>query len=580
MTDLSPITKNTDLVSFQIVINGEQIPQTFPVFSLEISHEVNRIASATLRLSDGDVGTGEWTISSGDHFVPGNEIELLAGYHGEDVTLFSGIVIRQALKVRSRQLALEVECRHKAVEMTSSRKSRQFSDMADHDVIMAILDEYGLTADVETMDVTHQQLVQYDCTDWDFLVSRAEANGRVLATTLDGIHLFKPLSDSDPLTTLQFGGNIIEFDAEIDARMQYGAVSAQAWNATDQEVVVLDAVDPAWETAGDLQPNVLAQATGRAQITMRDAAGLSQDETQVWADNALLRSRMAFVRGRARIKGQADVEPGMMMELAGFGNRFNGVVWVSAVRHEIGYGSWLTDIQFGLENTLHTERFPIHTQAGASLLAGMSGLHTGVVASLEGDPDGEGRIQVKIPSVSLDENGVWCRVATLDAGADRGTFFLPEVDDEVVIGFLNDDPRHGIVLGMLHSSANPAPLEPADTNSLKGYVSRSGLRVEFDDEKSAMNLSTPSGKTVVMDEDAGEILIADENNNSFELSASGIKLSSAGDIEINASGNLLLEGGINLEAKAGAQNKIEGSAGAEVKSSGITVIKGSVVQIN
>ena len=579
-TRLLPIEQNTDLVTYQLRVNGEQLPLTIPVFSIEVCHEINRIPTACIRISDGDSAAGEWPISSGDFFVPGNAIEILVGYHSEDTVIFSGIVTKQALSVRSQRLILEVECKNKAVQMTATRKSRQLAEVTDSDVVNMILDEYKLTGDVESTDVIHQHMVQYDCSDWDFVVSRIEANGQVLAIANEGINVFKPTTDGDVIATLQFGANIIEFDAEIDARMQYAAVIAQAWSAANQENTIAEAADPEWTTVGNLAPADLAAATGRAQVTIRHSGNLNEDEAQAWADSTLLRSRMSFIRGRARIEGLSIAEPGIMMELVGFSNRFNGPVWISSVRHEIAQGNWLTDVQFGLHGATHTEYHAIQSPGAAGLLAGVAGLHTGEVAALEGDPEGEGRIQVKIPSVSLEEEGIWCRIATLDAGSKRGTFFMPEIMDEVVVGFLNDDPRHAIVLGMLHSSAKPAPLEASDANPKKGYVSKSGMRIEFDDETSIMLLSTPAGKSVALDDQAGVIFISDEHGNALELSSKGIALTSDGDIEIKASGNINFEGGINLEAKAGAQYKAEGSAGAEVSSSGVTVIKGSLVQIN
>jgi uncharacterized protein involved in type VI secretion and phage assembly len=89
----------------------------------------------------------------------------------------------------------------------------------------------------------------------------------------------------------------------------------------------------------------------------------------------------------------------------------------------------------------------------------VQGLQFGLVTQIENDPDGEFRIQVRLPVIDLQSPGIWARVATLDAGQDRGTFFLPEIDDEVIVGFVNDDPRDAVVLGMLHRLPfRPAPI--------------------------------------------------------------------------------------------------------------------------
>jgi uncharacterized protein involved in type VI secretion and phage assembly len=202
-----------------------------------------------------------------------------------------------------------------------------------------------------------------------------------------------------------------------------------------------------------------------------------------------------------------------------------------------------------------------------------------VVSQLESDPDGEDRILVQIPIINNEEQGIWARVATLDAGENRGSFFRPEIGDEVIIGFINDDPNDAVVLGMLHSSAKPAPITATDDNHEKGFVTRSEMKMIFNDDKISYTLETPAGKKLTMDEDADIIKIEDEHSNVFTLNGDGITMESAGDIKIKASGDVNIEGA-NVNLKASAQFKAEGSSGSEVSSGAVTVIKGSQVKIN
>ena len=85
------------------------------------------------------------------------------------------------------------------------------------------------------------------------------------------------------------------------------------------------------------------------------------------------------------------------------------------------------------------EQFEVQKPPAAALIPAISGLQTAVVTQLENDPKGEHRIMVKMPVISTSDEGIWARIATLDAGDTRGSFFLPEIGDEVVVGFLNDD---------------------------------------------------------------------------------------------------------------------------------------------
>ncbi len=132
---------------------------------------------------------------------------------------------------------------------------------------------------------------------------------------------------------------------------------------------------------------------------------------------------------------------------------------------------------------------------------------------------------------------------------------------------------------MLHSSAKPAPITGSDDNHEKGLVTRSEMKVLFDDDKKTIEISTPAGKMVTLDEDQGNIVITDENSNVVTIDDSGITLESPKDINLKASGDVNIEG-TNVNIAANAEFKAEGSAGAEVSTSAVAVLKGSLVQIN
>jgi uncharacterized protein involved in type VI secretion and phage assembly len=184
---------------------------------------------------------------------------------------------------------------------------------------------------------------------------------------------------------------------------------------------------------------------------------------------------------------------------------------------------------------------------------------------------------VKIPIINNSEQGIWCRLALLDAGENRGSIFRPDLGDEVVIGFINEDPNDAIILGMLNSSAKPAPFPGEDANNIKGFVTRSEMKFLFDDDAKSITMETPSGKKISLNDD--EIKLEDENSNVIIMDSKGISIDSAGNIAINSKGDVTIEG-VNVNIKASAQLKAEGTAGSEISSNAITVVKGSLVQIN
>lgn len=472
-----------------------------------------------------------------------------------------------------------LECKDAAVKLTVGRKNKYFIDKTDSEAITEIIGEYGLENEVEATSVQHKDLMQFYATDWDFMVSRAEVNGKICLVNDGSITVKEPTMEGEPVLDLLYGATILDFDASIDARDQYQAVKAFSWDPASQTILEVEGTDPGIAGSGNLSPADLASVVGLEHLNLSHTGMLAQDELQAWADSRYLKSQLAKTRGRVGFSGYSAVKPGDLILLQGLGDRINGNVFVSGVRHEIANGTWKTDAQFGLSPDWFSERFPISQLPASGILPSVQGLQIGLVVQLQDDPEGEDRILVRLPMVSNEESGIWARIACLDAGSNRGSVFRPEIGDEVVLGFLNDDPRDPVVLGGLHSSSLPAPIPGADENHEKGFVSRAGIRLVFNDDKKSLHLETPAGKHVLLDEDGGILKLEDEYGNRITMGSEGISIESKKKIVIKTVDDLSLEGK-NVSNKAQASFKADGTAGLELTSSAIAKLKGSLVQIN
>lgn len=565
---------------FTVKVDGEAVGREHQLLGVYVIKTVNKLACARLIYLDGAAAASDFPLSNTDLFIPGKSVEILAGTVSEPVSLFKGIIIRQQLKVRDHTAPqLVIECRHQAVKLTVGRKNAYFFEQTDSDIISALLEQAGVDADVEPTSVTHKQQVQYDSTDWDFLRLRAEVNGKLVLTNDERVQVKAPTFSGTPACTLQFGATILELDAEIDARLQYSAVKSLTWDAAQQSVLEKEAANPNLSAPGNLSSEALAGVAALDYYRLQHIA-VSEDEAQAWADAQWLKSQMSRVSGRVKCEGIATVNPGDMVTLSGVGDRYNGNAFVTGVRQDFDtVQGWKTHIQFGNVEKWLAEENTVSAPKASALLPGVNGLQIGVVVSNE-DPDGEHRVRVKMPLVNDTEDGTWARVAAVDAGSDRGFFFRPEVGDEVVLGFLNDDPRQAVILGMLHSSAKAAPLEGSDDNHDKVYQSRSKMKVYFDDEKKVMQLETPAGNKLTLSEEDKAIKIEDQNDNKITLNQDGIKIESSKAIELKASTELTVESGTSFTAKGGTNLKLEGTSGAELSSTAITKVKGSLVQLN
>jgi Rhs element Vgr protein len=574
-----PIQSATGAVTFDILVDGEAVPQTYQILSIVTHKEVNRVPTAYITIRDGDAAREDFEVSNEDKLVPGKSIEIKMGYDSDNKTLFKGIVIKHGIKISRDGSLLEVVCKDASIKMTVGRKNKYFTEVKDSDVMEEILGTYDdLTPAVQATELDHKELIQYYTTDWDFLLSRADANGQIVVVDDGEVAVMSPDLGAEESLNLIFGSTIFEFEAEMDARAQYQGVSSRAWDYASQQMISADGQPPAANPQGNISESDLAQVIGLANYELRHSGQLVDQELQAWANATYIRSHLAKIVGRAMIQGFPDIKPGNLVLFEGVGERFNGKAFLTAVRHEMNAGSWYTHLQFGRPPRCFYEEYELADRPAAGLLPGVNGLQIGLVKDLE-DPDGEDRILVQLPAVDEQAEGIWARLASLDAGDNRGFVFRPEIDDEVIVGFVNDDPRDPVVLGMLHSSAKPAPIPGSNDNHEKGLQTRSEMKLHFDDDKKIITIETPGGNKVVLDDDAQAITLQDQHGNKVLMDAAGITLESAKDIVLKATGDVKVEG-VNVEQKAQAQFKAEGSAGVEVKSSAVAKIQGSLVQIN
>ena len=181
---------------------------------------------------------------------------------------------------------------------------------------------------------------------------------------------------------------------------------------------------------------------------------------------------------------------------------------------------------------------------------GPGGRFYGVYAALvvdNDDPEGQGRVRVRLPW-SPDNDGsayeAWARLATMMAGNNRGSWFIPDVDDEVLLSFEGGDTRRPYVIGMLWNGVDVPPERMDADNNLKTILSRTGIRITMDDTDGAtkLTLSTPGGHSLIFDDSDLSITATDTTGNVIKMESSGISITAAAKVKIDAA---------QIEASAG-----------------------------
>jgi uncharacterized protein involved in type VI secretion and phage assembly len=165
------------------------------------------------------------------------------------------------------------------------------------------------------------------------------------------------------------------------------------------------------------------------------------------------------------------------------------------------------------------------------------GLYPAVVSDNQ-DPDGQGRVKVRLPWApdGSDQFDSWARLATTMAGAGRGTWLVPDVDDEVLVGFGDGNPDHPYVVGALWNGKDDPPQSMDADNNVKAIVSRRDIRITFDDTSGAvtLTLSTPGGRKLTMTDSGSSLKVEDANGNSVELAPAGVTITAASKLSISA----------------------------------------------
>ncbi|MEX6627291.1 type VI secretion system tip protein VgrG [Tenacibaculum salmonis] len=595
----SPIISGNNLVSFIITSEGDAIPDSYGVMSVSISQEVDTIAQAQITIRDGNPSTQMFEIADATTFSTGNAIEISLGYATSTVTVFSGEVTKQAIKVDESGTTFQITCKDGLIKSVNSKSNLVLSDALDSDAITQIATNLGITADITETTVVKEKIIQNQASDWDFIVSRAQRNGMAVVTDNGTLVVNAITVDTDPVLELEYGRDIIEMDVELESTKQLNSISYNSWAPSEQDSLSSEASEPTTNEQGDVSDSDLEAVTDTDE-TIITSVPLTQEETQELSDALLLRLRMSKYKGSITFLGSSEVKPNTLISLTGMGELFDGDAYVSSVSHTLSTGKWTTEVQIGVVPEFHNEKVknaPSQPNIKDTLID-IKGMQVGIVKSTYDEDGGEYRVQVEIPMLNDTTEFVWARLASFYASNSFGAFFYPEVNDEVILGFIDGNPAYPVILGSMYSSALPPEdtVIPADSNNnIKGIITRSQLQVKFDDENVEMTILTPNNNTILISDNTEEITITDQNKNEIQLNSDGITINSESAIAIKAVGALTLQGssvtitasdddvsisGSSISVSGTDSVTVNGDSGCTISSSGSTSISGSSVNLN
>ncbi len=530
-----------------------------------------------------------WTDSN--DFAPGTAAEISIGVRDNKTKLITGeITSIEPEFLQGVGETLVIRGYDKSHRLHRIKKTKTYTQVSDSDLARQIASECRLA--VGTIDSTgevHQYVCQDNQTDMEFLRDRAQRVGYYLYVKDGKLNFCKaPSSSNTPV--LDYGDNLLQFEARMTTAKQVTKAIVRGWDPKQKKEIIAGKTTPQdTPSVGETRAGGVvadsAFSTGSKEIVV-DRPVATVKEAEALAQSFCDELGNAFIQAEGMCEGNADVQAGVIVEIKGVGQRFSGRYRITHSMHhyeESGYTTRFT-ISGHRMNTIGDILTPRQT--------GKLGVVVGIVTNNK-DPDDMGRVKVKFPTLSSsgesdgDTESDWARLVTLMAGGSRGIEFIPEINDEVLVAFENDDIHRPFVLGSLWNGKEKPPVPAGQAIDGTGKVnkrvihSRSGHVITLDD-------TSGSEKISIKDKTGNNLIEIDSSNNSVTIKAQGdMQLEATGkvmikgsEINVESSGKATVKGSGGVNVESSAQTVVKGSAGVNVEASGNVVVKGAMINLN
>lgn len=493
-------------------------------------------------------------------------------------TLFDGLVHAIGYDFDERGGWTTVTAYDRSYALYTGTHTASYQDVTDSDLATTVARAAGLDVGaVDATDVVHAHVAQVNETHVALLERRARESGRVLLVTGTSLSFVRPPRAGDAprpgdhesrgRRQLVPGANLERLSVRVTGAQQVAEVEVRGWDPTAKRELV--ATTAAGTSSAELRdtPASVAGRFGSPRAVGVDVPVSQQAECDAlaaaWADHL----GGACVHAEGVATGDPLLVAGTAVSLGETGGRFDGKVTLTRARHvwdAVGYRTHFTASGAHDRSVLGLVRGGPPTAPARA-----PGLVIGVVTNVA-DPDGQGRVRLRYPWLDGQFESDWARVVHVGAGKDRGLQVLPEVDDEVLVGFEHGDRRSAFVLGGLYNGVDVPPRDnpvaSSGTVDLRVWRSRTGHEVVLDDTDGA-------GKVVVRTADDAVVVTLD-------VAAKSLSVACEGDVKVDAQGAVQVDAKGDLTVSAQGSASITGKAGLKLESSGNVTVKGATIALN
>jgi phage protein D/phage baseplate assembly protein gpV len=538
------------LSQFYIKIDGADAPEEVMSALIEVSVEdsIHLPDMFAIRLHDHGLH-----FVDAETFAEGKEVEISAAPRegGSPTQLVTGeITAVEPDFALDATPTLTIWGYDRSHRLHRGRHTRSFLQMTDSDIANRIAQEEGLRAEADSTREVHDYMFQNNQTNMEFLHARAAAIGYELYVRERTLH-FCEASQEEGLT-LEWGGNLRSFRPRLTTAQQVSEVIVRGWDpATKQGIMGRATEGRGAPSIGEDRSgsHIAAEAfqRGRQQVIVDRPVG-SQAQADALAQSLLDQLASGFVKAKGLAFGDPRLKAGKLVTVDSVGDRFSGQYYITASVHVYKAEGYVTS--FSVTGKQPHTLFQLLEKEDR----GGRGVVVGIVTNND-DPEGLGRVKVRLPWLAEDEESTWARIASPMAGQDRGFYYLPEVNDEVLLAFEHGDIHRPYVLGALWNGrdsppeANSAVLDGSGQVVKRIIKSRAGHTITIDD--------TTGGGGITIEDSGGNKIAIDSGSGGMQLDVSG-------DLEIQARGRVT----------------INGQGGVEITSSGTVSVRGSTINLN
>ena len=485
------------------------------------------------------------------------------------------------------------------------RHNRSFLNQTDSEIAKEIAKEMKIkvvAANFDDSNIRHEYVCQQNQTNMEFLRSRAAAIGYELFIQGDELHFEKPKKDAT--LQLKWGVDLTGFSTRVTSAEQVSAVEVRSWDYGNKKVMSSIASSEKVVTATG---NKKGSSTSTKfdfsppKITVVDRPVGSQKQADVMAQALCDELGGEFVYADAKSDGNPLIRPRKVVNLSGMGEQFSGDYYITETRHVFEQRIYKTEFSVrGLRtgNLLSTLAPPVHLQPGQTFLVG--------IVTDNKDPNDWGRVKVMFPTLTDKHASHWARLVALGAGSMRGCHWVPEINDEVLVGFEHGDIHRPYVIGGVWNGKD-APSEKISDSLKSGKVrlrtlkSRTNHILQFVEEdsgtsKAGVLVKSSKGHQIYLNDSEEYIEIKskkdhqitlDDRNNCIKVKTTNGHQITLDDrqacINIETTGGHTIkldDRGLSIAISSQGNLSIKAVGNIEIKANGTITINGALISLN